>query len=61
MRQAEIIGPLAEYRVFVSDELDSLLDALPPQPNGKEAARNNIVREIVETERKQVLINVIGS
>ena len=33
---------------------DSLLDALPPQPNGKEAARNNIVREIVETERKFV-------
>ena len=33
---------------------DSLLDALPPQPNGKEAARNNIVREMVETERKFV-------
>jgi len=36
------------------DSSDSLLEALPPQPNGKEAARNNIVREIVETERKFV-------
>lgn len=35
------------------DSSDSLLDALP-QPNGKEAARNNIVREMVETERKFV-------
>jgi iron uptake system component EfeO len=28
VRQTEIIGPLAEYRVFVSDELDALVDEL---------------------------------
>ncbi|KAL0956698.1 hypothetical protein HGRIS_002821 [Hohenbuehelia grisea] len=33
---------------------DSLPDAIPSAPNARETARNNIIREMVETERKYV-------
>ncbi|TFK44203.1 hypothetical protein BDQ12DRAFT_660997 [Crucibulum laeve] len=48
-------APPSPPLLSANDSFDSLADSLPTPPtNAQEAARNNIVREMVETERKYV-------
>lgn len=50
-------APLSPQLISAHDSIDSLISDVPSTPvpaNAQEAARNNIIRELVETERKYV-------
>ncbi|OAX44139.1 hypothetical protein K503DRAFT_545306 [Rhizopogon vinicolor AM-OR11-026] len=50
-------APLSPLLMSTHDSIDSLIGDVPSTPvptNAQEAARNNIIRELVETERKYV-------